>query len=74
MGCAVRLNAWRDNEREIITCRMQMQLEVRKLVQELGPQTSSSFMSQMEQCIPEVVCNADSNRIRRRLGETGRCC
>lgn len=65
-----KLNAWRDNEKEIITCRMQMQLEVRKLVQNLGPQTNSNFMNQMERCIPEVVCNADSNRIRRRL-DTG---
>jgi hypothetical protein len=64
-----RLNAWRDNEKEIIASRMQMQLDVRRLVQLLGPKTGDNFMNQMESCVPSVVCNADSNRIRRKLGK-----
>ncbi|XP_053991215.1 uncharacterized protein LOC128883164 isoform X2 [Hylaeus volcanicus] len=62
-----KLNAWRDNEKEIIASRMQMQLDVRRLVQLLGPKTGDNFMNQMESCVPSVVCNADSNRIRRKL-------
>lgn len=63
-----RLNAWRDTEREIITRRMQIQLQVRSLVKDLGPSIRGGFMTEMERCVPEVVLRADSKRIRRRLG------
>lgn len=64
-----RLNVWRDTEREIITLRMQMQLLVRQLVSDFGPSTRDTFMSEIERCIPSVLVNADSRRLKRRLGE-----
>lgn len=64
----IRLNAWRDTEKEIITRRMQMQLKVRKLVKDFGPSTREGFMVEMERCVPEVVLEVDSKRTRRRLG------
>ncbi|CXJ18735.1 glycerol-3-phosphate 1-O-acyltransferase, putative [Plasmodium berghei] len=59
------INVWRDNERELISMRHELQLKVRNIVSKLGHKVSDSFLDQLHRNIPKFVINADTKRLIR---------
>ncbi|ANQ09514.1 Glycerol-3-phosphate acyltransferase [Plasmodium coatneyi] len=60
-----KINVWRDNERELISTRHELQLKVRALVSNLGPKVSDDFLEQLYRNIPKFVVDADTKRLIR---------
>ncbi|EUD68990.1 hypothetical protein C922_00681 [Plasmodium inui San Antonio 1] len=60
-----KINVWRDNERELISTRHELQLKVRGLVSNLGPKVSDDFLEQLYRNIPKFVVDADTKRLIR---------
>ncbi|GAW83509.1 glycerol-3-phosphate 1-O-acyltransferase [Plasmodium gonderi] len=60
-----KINIWRDNERELISTRHELQLKVRDLVSNLGPDVSDDFLEQLYRNIPKFVVDADTKRLIR---------
>ncbi|CAD2113601.1 glycerol-3-phosphate 1-O-acyltransferase, putative [Plasmodium vinckei] len=59
------INVWRDNERELISMRHELQLKVRNTVSKLGHKVSDNFLEQLHRNIPKFVINADTKRLIR---------
>ncbi|SPJ11336.1 glycerol-3-phosphate 1-O-acyltransferase [Plasmodium sp. DRC-Itaito] len=60
-----KINVWRDNERELISTRHELQLRVRDLVSTLGSDVSDDFLEQLYRNIPKFVVDADTKRLIR---------
>ncbi|CDR95807.1 glycerol-3-phosphate-acyltransferase, putative [Babesia bigemina] len=60
-----KINVWRENERELITTRAELQLLVREFVHEVGPKVSDTFMDELNAIMPKVMIDADTSRLRR---------
>ncbi|SBT80821.1 glycerol-3-phosphate 1-O-acyltransferase, putative [Plasmodium malariae] len=60
-----KINVWRDNERELISTRHELQLKVRNVVSKLGPNVSDDFLEQLYRNIPKFVVDADTKRLIR---------
>ncbi|KEP66565.1 UNVERIFIED_CONTAM: glycerol-3-phosphate-acyltransferase [Hammondia hammondi] len=61
-----KVNIWRENERELITQRMNLQFSVRETLLKLGPQTSPAFMEELYSILPKAVLVADIKRLIRK--------
>ncbi|CBZ53210.1 putative glycerol-3-phosphate acyltransferase [Neospora caninum Liverpool] len=61
-----KVNIWRENERELITQRMNLQFSVRETLLTLGPQTSPAFMDELYSILPKAVLVADIKRLIRK--------
>ncbi|PHJ20952.1 glycerol-3-phosphate acyltransferase [Cystoisospora suis] len=61
-----KVNIWRENERELITQRMELQFLVRETLFTLGPRTSATFMDELYAIVPKAVLHADINRLLRK--------
>ncbi|PFH33531.1 glycerol-3-phosphate-acyltransferase [Besnoitia besnoiti] len=61
-----KVNIWRENERELITQRMELQFSLRETLMTLGPRTSPTFMDGLYSIVPKVVLHADMKRLLRR--------
>lgn len=60
-----KINIWRDNERELVNTRHELQLKVRELVLTLGPKVSDKFLEQLYRNIPKFVVDTDTKRLIR---------
>ncbi|SBT48356.1 glycerol-3-phosphate 1-O-acyltransferase, putative [Plasmodium ovale wallikeri] len=60
-----KINVWRDNERELISTRHELQLKVRDVVSNLGHHVSDNFLEQLYRNIPKFVVDADTKRLIR---------
>ncbi|GIX66134.1 glycerol-3-phosphate 1-O-acyltransferase, putative [Babesia caballi] len=60
-----KINVWRENERELITTRAELQLLVRDFVHEMGPKVSDHFMDELNVIMPKVMIDADTSRLKR---------
>ncbi|VWU48190.1 glycerol-3-phosphate 1-O-acyltransferase [Hepatocystis sp. ex Piliocolobus tephrosceles] len=57
------INVWRDNERELINTRHELQLKVRNVVSTLGHHVSDNFLEQLYRNVPKFVVDADTKRL-----------
>ncbi|ORM39648.1 putative acyltransferase [Babesia sp. Xinjiang] len=60
-----KVNVWRENERELITTRTELQLLVRTFVHEIGPKVSNTFMDELNAIMPRVMIDADTSRLMK---------
>lgn len=60
-----KINVWRENERELVNTRHELQLKVREIVLCLGPKVADDFLEQLYRNIPKFVVDADTKRLIR---------
>ncbi|EDO06881.1 putative glycerol-3-phosphate-acyltransferase [Babesia bovis T2Bo] len=60
-----KINVWRENERELITTRTELQLLVREFIHEVGPKVCDNFMDDLNAIMPKVMIDADTSRLKR---------
>ncbi|GFE53726.1 glycerol-3-phosphate acyltransferase [Babesia ovis] len=64
-----KVNVWRENERELITTRTELQLLVREFIHDVGPTVSNNFMDELNAIMPKVMIDADTSRLMRSKSE-----
>lgn len=60
-----KINVWRENEKELISKRTELQLQVREFIHKMGPKVSDTFMDELRTIMPRVVIDSDTSRLMR---------